>query len=532
MPLPPVKSPLVSSLRRPRASTAQTDEKLQHTPRNRAVAGAYLHALGDDNTPVMAAVRHGSGSPQNRHESSGGSSSFTSSSSSSADDENNNGALPDKPPPLPPKPLPPKAPAAPSKYQHPLFEGMVDGDHVLPVPNLSQERVERRLALADQVEVQEKLKRKQRASAALDEDAQTAAPLPSSSSSYSSPRPPDGEAQEPASGTMSPRTNVVEQAVTHKRQTALMQRLLSGSNCNYSFTEVHTCIWHGLNDSQREQFWIMQCNSASASRIPPFDELIGTARIARNYFDQLMKDLYRTNPEAAHSDPYFINNLYRGLIAHAALRPDIGYTQGLNIIWYQIMSCVSRPQQQLIVAEYITNNVLPLYFDTDLVGASIDALVLRYYLRRRCKNLESLLSQRFGVHDFLLRIAMTWWPTLFVTQINKEQSRRLWDMIMLRGGVALFEFTLRLIIYAQQVGWVDAADTWVDLSNSMSEYLASLQQIDEILCVHLPCGRIVFEDFVMRRRCAARIVFARLAENEHLVDICMSDDENEENNKE
>lgn len=324
---------------------------------------------------------------------------------------------------------------------------------------------------------------------------------------------------------MSPRSNIVEQAVTHKRQTALMQRVLSGGNCNYSFTEVHTCIWHGLNDSQREQFWIMQCTSAAAARIPPFEQLIATARIERRYFDQLMKDLYRTHPETAHRDPYFINNLYRGLIAHAALRPDIGYTQGLNIIWYQIMQCISRPQQQLIVAEYITNNVLPLYFDTDLVGASVDALVLRYYMKRRCKNLEALLSQRLGVHDFLVWITMSWWPNLFVMQLSTSQSRRLWDMIMLRGGVALFEFTLRFIIFAQLSGWVDTADTWVDLSNRMKDYLASAQTIDAILCVHLPNGRIIYEDFVTRRRAAARIVFARVAENERHVDVGASDDD-------
>jgi hypothetical protein len=224
-----------------------------------------------------------------------------------------------------------------------------------------------------------------------------------------------------------------------------------------------------------------------------------------------MNDIYRTMPEVAAENRYFINALYRGLVAHAALRPDIGYVQGMNFLWANILLCISKPQQQLLVAEHIMRDVLPYYFTTDLIGAAIDATVLRYYLMRRCPNLEKLMRDKFDdVHYMLLRVTTGWFTTLYVNNLRASQRKRLWDMIMLRGAVALFEFTIRIFIHSQKRGWIDRSTNWVELVMRIETYLKELKSLNPILETHLPSGRLVHEDFAARRRVATRIVFAEI----------------------
>lgn len=318
----------------------------------------------------------------------------------------------------------------------------------------------------------------------------------------------------------SPRTGDTQRAAHNQRH--LMQQYLNGDTCDYSWSEFHKCVWLGLTDTLREQFWAVQCVTPETTLLPIFDTLIEDARLSHRTFNDIMTDIYRTDGEEANRNPLFINTLYRGLIAHAALRRDIGYMQGMNFLWGVIVTSVSKPQKQLHVAEYIVRNVLPHYFTTDqIVGACIDAVVLRHYLTRRCPKLEAMLRTKFGidnVHPILLRTTTSWFTPLYTVILQKHQAKRLWDLIMLRGAVELFEFTLRLFIYGYKCKWLERSSCWPEFLMEIQSKLAQMTSIDPILETHLPSGRLVAEDFASRRRMATRIVFADLNASVNIID--------------
>lgn len=313
---------------------------------------------------------------------------------------------------------------------------------------------------------------------------------------------------------LSPRSDGSQGALARTKK-SVMTLFLDGVSCNYSFTGLHDSVWHGLADNARERFWVGQCLSEHTNRLPGMDALISGAQLPKKVYDAIMADLYRTSPETAHENPLFINTLYRGLVAHAALRPEIGYVQGMNMLWANIIVCISKPHHQLMIAEHIVERVLPYYFTTDLIGAAIDASVLRYYMRRRCAKLDKVMNDKFSGELQTMCQAMTssWFTTLFGVHLPPSQRKRLWDMIMLRGGVVLFEFLLRIFIYSQKHNWLYRCATWPDYKAKIEERLTDMVSIDGILKTRLPNGRIVYEDFEARRRVATRITFAMLQES-------------------
>jgi hypothetical protein len=400
---------------------------------------------------------------------------------------------------------------------------------VVPALNMVQEEVDRKLAETLKFEADERVRRPASANLELGVPRVDTASASSDSSSQESafattPRDDDDKSVERRvavadDDNLSPRKMAIGRALRHKQQTSIMQRFLNGDTCHYSFTELHTCVWNGLNDTLREQFWVVQCVTPENTSLPTLDALIGAARLPPRVYRAIMADIYRTMPEAAHASRYFINQLYRGLVAHAALRPDIGYVQGMNMIWANIILCIAKPQQQMRVAEHVVRNVLPFYFTTDLVGAAIDAAVLRYYLVRRCGNLERLLRAKFDdVHVLLLKITGSWFSILFVNQMRVSQRKRFWDMIMLRGAVVLFEFTIRLLIYAQKHKWLERHSEWPEFITHVEQRLLAMELLDPVLKTRLPSGRIVLEDFDARRRAATRVVFAELQAETPLVE--------------
>jgi hypothetical protein len=318
----------------------------------------------------------------------------------------------------------------------------------------------------------------------------------------------------------SPRSDAPPQRGKKQRTTRIMQGFLSGDDCEYSWRELHECVASGLSDTLREQFWAMQCVS-SETVLPAFDLVMTQAKLPVKVYNQIMTDLYRTDEAEARGNRTFINTLYRCLVVHAALRPDIGYVQGMNHIWGVIIACVSKPQVQLYVAEYLVRTVLPQYFTTDeIVGAAVDAVVMRHYLRRRCPNIHTLLCEKFGtdsLHPMLVCITTSWFTCLYSTRLQTSQVKRLWDLIMLRGAVVLFEFTLRLFIFAYKQKWLKNAPNWPEFILMLDEKLMAMSNIDPIINTHLPMDHLVAEDFASRRRAATRVVFAALNDSVSIV---------------
>jgi len=305
------------------------------------------------------------------------------------------------------------------------------------------------------------------------------------------------------------------------RNTRVMAAL-SNPRCDFSFTDLYNAVWCGLGDTTREQFWIMQAmprdTSALVSNTPDFDELLDNAWIPRTTYDQIRRDLFRTFPQLSHTVAYFISDLYRGLVAHAVLRPDIGYVQGMNAMWGLIVLAISKPQQRLLVAEHVVLNILPHYFTTYSLGQQIDALVLRYYFERRRKADYTRYCERFGEDDTLMlftNICVKEFSTLYAFTLPRTEALRMWDMVMMRGAPALFEFALRYLHYLWKKRYIDNCENWMAAAQLFTKLFEQTNGdahrakalYEAIARTELPLGRIEAADLELRRRVATRAIF-------------------------
>lgn len=319
---------------------------------------------------------------------------------------------------------------------------------------------------------------------------------------------PDTERIDEESNTL-PRVEAITRVMRSREQLAIVQQFLNAGDCDYSQTKLYNCVWNGLGDALREQVWIVLAATPESLSAKDFDTILAEACIPKKTYDQIARDLYRTGVPSTYAN---INALYRGLIVHAALRPDIGYVQGMNFIWARIIASVANHQQQLLVAEHLVNKVLPYYFTTDLLGAAMDARVLDAYLKRRCPNLRDLLDKKFeGIRPVLLRFTSTYFSTLFVNQLSTTEAKRLWDLIMLRGAAEMFEFMIRTLLFAHRLRWLEQSKTWIDFVMRLEVELPKLKSITCILEMHIPNGHLQLDDLVTRRASAARLIFADVA---------------------
>jgi len=320
-----------------------------------------------------------------------------------------------------------------------------------------------------------------------------------------------------------------QEQLEQRARDARVMAALNGRQCSYSYSELYNAVWAGLADTTREQFWIVQAmpsdTSSLLSSLPPFDELVENAWMPVATLDQIRKDIFRTFPDLSHTRPFFISELYRGLIANAVWRPDIGYVQGMNALWGVIVLAISKPQQRLLVAEHITQRLLPHYFTTYSLGQRIDALVLRYYLERRRPHDYRAYCDRFGADGtlhLLTDVCVKHFGTLYSFALPRSETLRLWDMVMLRGAAALFEFALRFLHYAWKKRHLEHCESWVSATQLLGTLFAQASDepdraarlYETIARTELPLGRIEAADLGLRRRVATREVFEQMGEQE------------------
>jgi len=321
-----------------------------------------------------------------------------------------------------------------------------------------------------------------------------------------------------------PEARQTQELLQQRARNTRVMAALNSARCDFSSTELYNAVWCGLGDTTREQFWIMQAlprdTSALVSRAPRFYELLESAWLPETTYDQIRKDLFRTFPHLSHSLPYFINDLYRGLVAHAVLRPDIGYVQGMNALWGLLVIAVSQPQQRLLVAEHIVLNILPHYFTTYSLGQQIDAIVLRYYFERRRKSDYTRYCERFGEENTLMlltNICVKDFGTMYAFTLPNTEALRMWDMVLMRGAPALFEFAVRYLHFLWKKRYIEHCENWIaaaQLFGKLFEQVASDPErsralYESIARTELPLGRIDDADLDLRRRVATRTVFER-----------------------
>lgn len=292
------------------------------------------------------------------------------------------------------------------------------------------------------------------------------------------------------------------------------------SSLDYSWTELNTNVWCGLADTTRERLWVMQSMSLETSELtalPAFDLLLNNAYIPKSVYEQICKDLFRTFPDL--NNKHFISALYSALVAYATLRPDIGYGQGMGHVIGVIALAISKPQQQLLVAEHVFTNVLPHYYSTkEALGSRIDGIVLDYYFQRQRPHDYSCFLEQFGapqnLREFLIDFCWKHFSSMYALALPRTLALRIWDLVMLRGAGALFEFAVRYFHYLWKYDKIASCDHWIEASQLLTAMFArrnaeQQEKLYEAIARYseLPLGPIEPQDLLIRRRIATQKVF-------------------------
>lgn len=292
------------------------------------------------------------------------------------------------------------------------------------------------------------------------------------------------------------------------------------SSLDYSWTELNTNVWCGLADTTRERLWVMQSMSLETSELtalPAFDSLLQNAYIPKAVYEQICKDLFRTFPDL--NNKHFISALYSALVAYATLRPDIGYGQGMGSVFGIIALAISKPQQQLLVAEHVFTNVLPHYYSTkEALGSRIDGIVLDYYFQRQRPHDHACFLGQFGspqdLREFLIDFCWKHFSSMYALALPRTLALRIWDLVMLRGAGALFEFAVRYFHYLWKYDKIGNCDHWIEASQLLAAMFArrnaeQQEKLYEAIARYseLPLGPIEPQDLLIRRRIATQKVF-------------------------
>lgn len=345
----------------------------------------------------------------------------------------------------------------------------------------------------------------------------------------------------PVAASSAPNKEAIARLIAARQKSAVLVEVLGDRKCSYPWHAVYTAVTSGrggIGDAlTRERLWLLQARpveSDSVAPMPPFETLSRTARIPRPVLEQILKDLHRSFREEETAPlvdrRYYLESLYRGLVAHAALRPDIGYVQGMNFLWGILVLTIAKPTSQLVVAEHIVRRVLPYYFTThELVGALMDGLVLQYYFREQRPRDYAALAARFAqtdvvgaeddveeaMHSFFVSFCVRHFSTMFGSALPIPIVLCIWDRVMLRGACELFEFAVRSLHYYVRRVPLERIESSQQIVQMYDELFAATEDQDELYAdisrrTRLPLGHILSEDLELRRRCAAGIIFERI----------------------
>lgn len=302
-----------------------------------------------------------------------------------------------------------------------------------------------------------------------------------------------------------------------KNDTIVLHTLLTGTTCNFEFLDIYDIVWGGLPTSMREPFWMAKLVSLSRgalleSDIPSCENLLRNNRLTCKCYEDIIKDIYRAYPMITKYRPKFDEQLYRSLIAYALYRPDIGFMQGMAQIMSTILLILPQHQQQFRMMEFITQRVLPLYFDTDGIGWRVDSAVLAAYMRLRYAKLTAFYEAQFeeDIENLTIELVTRWYTKLFIQILRGTQLLRIWDMILLRGPVTLIQFTLQILKYGYTRELFVDQMCYSQFISTLQTHLGQMDNIDSVMKTTLSGGHIPLEDFELRRWSATRIELAKM----------------------
>lgn len=170
------------------------------------------------------------------------------------------------------------------------------------------------------------------------------------------------------------------------------------------------------------------------------------------------------------------------LVAFARQNPDIGYSQGLNIIAANLLLMVPSPEDGFALLEVLVKDILPhTYYAKDgAVSGQIlerDGQVVASYVS---EHIPSLYKHMIIQGAPLTMFTPGWFISAFAACVNGEALYRLWDLIFgFCDGRFVFCFALALLKLNRRglMACVDAEELMSYLGGRMSTAAVSLDTL-------------------------------------------------------
>ncbi|KAJ9654549.1 hypothetical protein H2198_006425 [Neophaeococcomyces mojaviensis] len=208
------------------------------------------------------------------------------------------------------------------------------------------------------------------------------------------------------------------------------------SKTKAKYMHFKSLVLAGIPVSLRPKIWA-ECSGASSLRIPGYyEDLVARSQsdneIEADIAHQIQADVKRTlrdNVFFRSPNAPGVQRLEELLRAYSLHNPRIGYCQGMNLITASLLLICATSEDCFWLLVAIIDYILPSgYFDTSLLVARADQLVLRGYVAEVLPKLDAKL-QELGVE--LEACTFHWFLSLYTGVLTGgEALYRVWDVVL------------------------------------------------------------------------------------------------------
>ncbi|CAH8430507.1 unnamed protein product [Schistosoma haematobium] len=167
--------------------------------------------------------------------------------------------------------------------------------------------------------------------------------------------------------------------------------------------------------------------------------------LAAQHRRQISLDLLRTMPNNVQFDNIDapgVQKLQEVLQAYSIHNSKIGYCQGMNFI-AAVALLFLRKEDAFWCLIAILERFLPEnYFNSGLIDAQVDQLVLKEIVNEKLPRLSSHLK-RLGID--ISAVTLNWFLAVFYDSVPFETLIRIWDVFLLEGSETLFRFAVAIL---------------------------------------------------------------------------------------
>lgn len=158
--------------------------------------------------------------------------------------------------------------------------------------------------------------------------------------------------------------------------------------------------------------------------------------------EEIEKDLHRSLPEyAGFQTPEGIDSLRRVLYAFSFKNPELGYTQGLNILAAAFLIYCSEEQTYFLL-DTLCERLLPGYYTQSMAGTILDRKVFEHLVQRSLPMIHDHLVKT----DIQLSVAsLPWFLSLYINSMPMVFAFRIIDCFMAMGPKVLFHIALAIL---------------------------------------------------------------------------------------